>query len=98
MSDKCPLSVRRSYCDGKVGVRMELSVLGSYGRGLSKSLLSADISVEDARAIAAALLAEATLVEGKEQKKALHEERRRKWRDREIAAGRMVVIGTEKDL
>lgn len=79
-------SVKRSYRDGHVALRF--SVRGGYVKIDGGS----DLNIADARKLAAALIAESDRADAKIAAKKASDERRQKWRDREIAAGRMKVI------
>lgn len=85
------LSVKRSYTKGSVKLCMSLSAHGLHLDSI-KADASCDLSSADARALAAALIAEADRVDAKAAKDKAQEDRREKWRQREIAAGRMVSM------
>lgn len=51
-----------------------------------------DLSTQQARDLAAALIEEADRSDARVEAKKASEDRRRKWRDREVAAGRMKVF------
>jgi hypothetical protein len=78
--------IKKSYRDGCVAVRF--SVRGGNVRIDGGS----DLSTADARKLAAAIIAEADRADAKVAARKASEERRQKWRDKEIAAGRMKVI------
>lgn len=90
MSD--PVVAKKSYHAGQVGVSMRLSC-GSWSSGHVKVEASADITTEQARFLAQTLTVLADAADAKVAAKPTSEDRRKKWRDREIAAGRMVVLG-----
>ena len=56
----------------------------------------ADISTADARILAASLIAIADEADAKVAKAQAAEARRQKWRDREVAAGRIKIMSVEK--
>lgn len=84
------ISATKSYRDGRVGIRVAIR---ASGHGPSVSIqASTDIQTADARLLAAALVALADEADAKVAKKAAVEDRRKKWRDREVEAGRMKII------
>lgn len=84
-----PIIVKKSYKDGCVSVRVTLKA-GGYGH--LKAEGDADLKSDEARALAKSLIEEADKADAKVAAKAVSAERRRKYRDREIAAGRMRVM------
>lgn len=90
MTDK-PILAKRSHRDGHIEVQMELSVR-SFGGGCIRMKADTDISTESARQLAADIIRLSDEADAKIAKKKAAEERRQKWRDREIAAGRMRVV------
>jgi len=90
LSNKPQFAVIKSHSDGCVGVRVNLR-----GDGWNPSVsvqASASVTVADARALAADLIRQADDVDDKETKKRAKIERRQKYWEREIAAGRMKVF------
>lgn len=85
MPDK--LSVKKSYRDGCVALRF--SVKGGYSLKVEGGT---DLTTADARALAKAMIEEADRVDARQAAKRAAEERRQKWREREIAAGRLKVM------
>lgn len=90
MVDK--FSVKRSCRDGHVCIRVSMTARGWYGDNL-KIEGGSDLTSAEARDLAAVLLQAADRVDAKAAAKKAADERRRKWRDREIKAGRIKVIG-----
>lgn len=88
--DKLPISVKRSYKDGCVSVSMALkaSNIGSHLRVEG----STDLTIDQARVLAHGLIFEADKADDKVKAKAASDERRQKYREREIAAGRLKVM------
>ena len=84
MSDK--ISVKKSYRDGHVALNVTLN-----DRSV-KVIGSTDLSAAQARELAESLIAEADRADAKVAAKAAKEDRRKKWRDREIAAGRIKIM------
>lgn len=82
------LTVKRSYRQGSVGLGVTIKMRGYDGSAVSIDT-SHDVSADEARAIAAALIDEANRVDAVVAKKAAEAARRGKWREREIVAGRM---------
>lgn len=91
MSGKPQIEAARSFSDGKVTIKGELRS-GGYDPSI-QTKFSLDIFAHAARALAAKLIALADEADAKVAKKVAAEGRRRKWRDQEIAAGRIKVIG-----
>lgn len=85
MADK--LSVRKSYKDGCIALRISLK--GGYTLKVDGS---ADLPTADARELAKAMIEECDKVDARVAAKAASEDRRRKWRDREVAAGRIKIM------
>lgn len=83
--------VKKSYKDGHVGLRFSLKASGWHGDSI-RIEGGADLSTAAARALAVALVEEADRVDAKVRAKVASDDRRQKYRDREIAAGRMKVI------
>lgn len=81
------ISAKRSYKEGCVSVRFSLK--GGYNL---KAEGATDLTTVQARELAKALLAEADRADAKVAAKEASGARRKKWRDREIAAGRLKVI------
>lgn len=88
------VAVKRSYKAGHVGLKVSLKSDGWRSDSI-KVDGSADLSTDEARDLAAALIEAADREDEKAAKKAASEVRRRKWREREIAAGRMVMISPQ---
>ena len=89
---KTPITAKKSYRTGYVSVCINMKVSG-YGSGRVKFEAHEDLTCDQARTLALSLnelaeKAEAKVVANKE-----HEERRKKYREREIAAGRTIVMG-----
>lgn len=89
---KAPIVVKKSYQDGLVAVGIHLACRGWNG-GSAKIEASTDLTIDQARALAQLLIQEADRVDAKAKAKAEAAERRAKWRAREVAAGRMVILG-----
>lgn len=88
---KTPITAKRSCRDGHVSVHVTLSARG-FDSGSVRVEGRTDLSTAQARELAKALLDAADRADEKVAVKAASDERRRKYRDREIAAGRMVVM------
>jgi hypothetical protein len=86
-----PVKASKSYRDGCVKLRVSAKS-GGYGGPSIASSIDLDLKAEDAKALCQELLAEVERAEAKVAAKAAAEDRRKKWRDREIAAGRMKII------
>ena len=72
---------------------MRLSVSG-WSSGSAKIEAGTDLTTEQARALAQSLIEAADKADAKLSAKSAADARRQGWRDREIAAGRMVIIGS----
>lgn len=81
------LSVKKSYKDGCIALRF--SVKGGYSLKVEGS---ADLATAEARDLANAMIEECDRVDARIAAKNAAEERRQKWREREIAAGRLNVM------
>lgn len=89
------IAAKKSYKDGHVSVRVVLKARGWQADSV-KVEGDMDISSEHARELAKALLNEADRADAKVAAKSAAEARRKQWRDREIAAGRMKVISLQR--
>lgn len=85
------ISVKKSYKEGNVAVRVSLRARGWQSDSI-KVEGTTDLSSAQARELAKSLLAEADRADAKVEAKAASEARRKKWRDREVAAGRLKVF------
>lgn len=85
-----PVTVKASYRDGCVGLGIKLRCNG-YGDS-ARIEGSASVTADQARALAQALIAAADKEDAKVAARLEADRRRGKWRDREIAAGRMVSM------
>lgn len=82
--------VLKSYADGHVKVRVTAS---AYGRGSDISAAVAfDLDLDAARAFQAELASAIQKEADKVAATQAREDRRKKWREREIAAGRMKIM------
>lgn len=90
MSD-APLVAKKSFADGCVQVGIKLKASG-WGHDHVRLVASTELTTTQARDLAAALVALADEADARVARRAAAEERRKKWRDREIAAGRMRVF------
>lgn len=83
--------VRKSYKDGHVSVRVTLKANGWHSDSI-KLDGTTDLSSDQARELAKSLTAEADRADAKVAAKAASDARRKKWRDREVAAGRLKIV------
>lgn len=88
-----PVIAKKSFHAGQVAVDVALNAVVGYGHGSIAIKARAEVTSDQARALAAQLIALADEADAKTATRKAREERRQKWRDREIAAGRMVVFG-----
>lgn len=89
---RAPFTARKSTREGQVSVAVKLSARGWSGDALRVEG-SADLTSAQARELAQALVAAADAADAKVSARAAAKVRRDAWREREIAAGRMVVLG-----
>lgn len=87
------VTIKKSYKDGHVGLRVSMKASDWSGDSL-KVDGAVDLTSIQARELATALIEEADKVDAKVAAKKASDERRKKWRDREIAAGRMKVFSS----
>lgn len=87
-----PITVVRSHHKGHVGIGIQLKCRG-WNTASATIKASTDLTILQARELAIALIQFADAAERKATAKAASEARRKEWRDREIAAGRMIVFG-----
>lgn len=80
-------TAKKSYRDGHVALRFSLKA------NYIKIDGGSDLSTAQARDLARALVEEADRTDAKVAAKKAAEERRQKWRDREVAAGRIKIMG-----
>ena len=92
---KQKLTMKRSYRDGMIGVGV-FSKANEYGSDTIRIDATLDVDISDARAFAAALVAEADRLEDVAAKRAAAKDRRMKWREREIAAGRIRLMSIDQ--
>ena len=86
-----PITVKKAYKDGHIGVSVAMKASG-WGPDRVKIEGSTDLTTAQARQLARALVEAADEADAKVARKAASEERRQKWRDREVAAGRLKII------
>ena len=84
-------TVKKSYRESSVKIAGTFKA-GGFREPSISTQIGCDISTTEARALAAALIAEADRADDVAKKKADAEARRQAWRDREKAAGRMVSM------
>jgi hypothetical protein len=89
MAGTSPIKAAKSYRDRSVSVKMSLRVSG-YSADHAKIEAATAITTDQARELAAELVALADAADAKAEAAEAAKERRRKWADQEVAAGRMV--------
>lgn len=87
------ITAKKSYKDGCVSVRVTLKASGWQGDS-ARIEGGTDLTSREARELAAALIEQADRADAKVKAKAESDARRQKYRDREIAAGRMKVFSS----
>jgi hypothetical protein len=85
------ISAIKSYKNGHVSVRVNLKSMGYYSDRVTVQGRT-DMSSAEARDLAKALILEADRADAKVSAKVASDARRKKWRDREVSAGRLVLI------
>jgi hypothetical protein len=93
MTNKLSIAAKRSNRERTVAIGVYLKCNG-FGRDSARIDASTDLTTSAARSLAADLIRLADESDAKADTKAAATARRKKWRDREIAAGRMVVFGS----
>lgn len=88
---KTAITVVQSHSLGQITLRITLRAAGYNGDSIAIQG-STTLSTVDARSLAESLVAFAEAADAKVAKKTAEEDRRKKWRDREIAAGRMKIM------
>ena len=87
-----PIAAKRSHKAGHVALSVQLKCSG-WGSDRAKIDASTEVTTEQARALAEALVRLADQADAKEAAKGAAEDRSRQWRDREVSAGRMRIMG-----
>lgn len=90
-----PITVHRSFSDGNVSISIRLRA-SNYGDASIKIEANTDLTTAQARTLAQELTAAADQADAKVAAKAAAAERRQKWRDREVASGRMKVLSARE--
>lgn len=89
------ITAKRSSSEGQVALVIDLKASGWPGSISARIKANAEVTSYQARELAAQLIALADEADAKTADRKAREERRKKWCDREIAAGRMVVFGRQ---
>ena len=87
---KSAFAAKKSHDGGAIQISADLA--SGWGGPHIKVQASATIPVTEARAFAAEIIAACDAADAKAAKKQASEDRRKAWRDREIAAGRMRIM------
>lgn len=87
-----PVIAKKSFRDGHVALGITLKAPGWPGDSVQVNA-STELTTDEARELAQAILTLADEADAKVERKAAAEARRQKWRDREVAAGRRVTLG-----
>lgn len=85
------ITVKRAYRDGSVRLGIILKASG-YGHDSVNIDGNCELFTVEARDLAANIIEEANRVDAVEAKKKAAEQRRKKWRDREIESGRLKIM------
>lgn len=88
---KMPIHAARSYRERSVAVRFRLKTRGFDGNSVSIDG-SIELTSQQARGLALALTDFANASDARGDAKDTAEQRRKAWRDREVAAGRMKIF------
>jgi len=94
MSDKPAVFARRSASPERISLRFQFSMWGG-GKSVRMNC-GIDLTADEARALASSLNELAADAKAKTAAKEAAEERRRKWREREVAAGRMKIMSAQE--
>lgn len=86
-----PLVAKKSFKEGCVAVAITLKAIG-WGNDSARISASTELTTVQARALAQQLIALAEAAEARIERKEAKKASRKKWREREIAAGRMIVM------
>lgn len=85
---------KKSFRDAHVALGITLKAPGWPGDSIQVNA-STELTTDEARELARAIAALADEADAKVERKTAAEARRRKWRDREVAAGRKVMFGAD---
>lgn len=88
------IKVSKSYSDGHIQLSVKASA-GHIGQSIASTVAVA-VSLADARALQTELAAAVEKEAARLQTKVDQEARRKAWRDREVAAGRMQVFSANE--
>jgi electron transfer flavoprotein alpha/beta subunit len=87
------IAAKKSYAERSVEIAVKLKGQG-WGHGDRVQVAgSTNLTTEQARALAAQIVAVADEADARADKRAAAEDRRRKWRNRQIASGKIQVWG-----
>lgn len=89
------VTAKKSFRDGHVSLTVKLHARG-YGNDNVKMDGSTELTTEEARLLAKSLTELADQADARAVGKAEAKERRRKWRDREVASGRMKIFSANE--
>ena len=92
-----PIAVKKACKDGCIGISVTLKASG-WGADRVKVDGGTDLTTAQARELARALVEAADQEDAKLARKTASEERGQKWRDREVAAGRLKIISAQEFL
>lgn len=95
MSDFPAIVAKKSWQDGHVTLNVALNCR-SYLGDTCRITGSTKVTSDQARALAASLIDLANKADEKVTIKAAAEARRKKWRDQQVAAGRMIEMSAEE--
>ncbi len=90
-----PVVAKRSYKAGHVAVAVTLCVTG-YSHDSAKVDMRTNLTTSQARALAQSLVSLADAVDAKIAAEEAAEARRKKWRDREVTAGRIIEMSAKE--
>lgn len=91
--ETAPVEARKSNAARRVSLTLRVDSGWGFGHRKVAVLGYVDVTTDQARAIADQLIQQADAADARAAARAAQEARRKAWRDREIAAGRMIVLG-----
>lgn len=87
-----PVIAKKSFRDGRVALGITLKAPGWPGDSVQVNA-KAELTTDQARELAQRIMTLADEADAKVERQRAKQARRQKWKDREVAAGRMVIFG-----
>jgi hypothetical protein len=92
MAKTATIAAKKSFTEGRVSIAIALRPHPMWGHDRARIDASTELTTAEARALAQSLVALADESDARAARTAAADERRRRWREREVAAGRMAVL------